>query len=45
MVQAKQVDAQARQDDMAARRAMADRSQLFKERQAAMKPYPTVGGR
>ena len=40
--QQKQVDAQTRQDDMAQRRAMADRSQVFKERQAAMKPYPTV---
>ena len=40
--QQKQVDAQSRQDDMAQRRAMADRSQIFKERQAAAKPYPTV---
>ena len=40
--QQKQVDAQSRADDMAQRRAMADRSQVFKERQAAMKPFPTV---
>jgi hypothetical protein len=35
------VDAQARQADMAARRQQAERGQLFKERQAAMKP---IGG-
>jgi hypothetical protein len=27
---------------MAARRQQQDRSQVFKEQQAAMKPYPTV---
>jgi hypothetical protein len=39
--QQRQVDAQSRQDEMAHRRALADRSQIFKERQAAMKP---IGG-
>ena len=42
MAQQKQMDAQNRNADMAQRRAMAERNQLFKERQAAMKPYPTV---
>lgn len=37
-----QVDRQARRDDMAARQALGDRNQVFKERQAAMKPFPTV---
>jgi len=40
--QQKQVDAQNRQADVASRRAMGERNQLFKERQAAMKPFPTV---
>jgi hypothetical protein len=41
MAHQKQVDAQQRNADMAARRAQADRSQIFKERQAAMRP---IGG-
>lgn len=40
--QQKMVDAQSRNADVAARRQMSERSQLFKEGQAAMKPYPTV---
>ncbi len=42
VAQQKQVDAQERSADMASRRQMAERGQLFKERQAAMKPYPTT---
>jgi hypothetical protein len=38
----KQQDAQSRQADMAQRRDLNTRNQLFKEKQAAMKPYPTV---
>jgi hypothetical protein len=37
-----QVDRQARRDDMAARSALSERNQTFKERQAAMRPFPTV---
>lgn len=37
-VQQKQMDAQQRQQDAAYRRAQQDRAQVFKERQAAMKP-------
>jgi hypothetical protein len=40
--QQKAVDAQNRSADMAAKRQMAERGQLFKEKQAAMKPYPTT---
>jgi hypothetical protein len=40
--QQKAVDAQNRSADMASKRQMAERGQLFKERQAAMKPYPTT---
>ena len=40
--QQKQVEAQNRQADMASRRDLNTRNQLFKEKQAAMKPYPTV---
>jgi len=40
--QQKQVDAQNRTADIAARRDLNTRNQLFKEKQAAMKPYPTV---
>ena len=40
--QQKQVDAQNRTADIGARRQLNERNQLFKERQAAMKPYPTV---
>ena len=35
-------DAQNRSADMASRRQMNERNQVFKEKQAAMKPYPTV---
>jgi hypothetical protein len=38
----KQVDAQQRNDDMAARRQMSQRDQVFRQNQAAMKPFPTV---
>ena len=40
--QQKAMDAQNRSADMAARRQLNERGQLFKEKQAAMKPYPTV---
>jgi hypothetical protein len=40
--QQKQMDAHNRSADMAARRQLNERGQLFKEKQAAMKPYPTV---
>jgi len=40
--QQKQMDAQNRQADMAARTQLNTRNQLFKEKQAALKPYPTV---
>jgi len=42
MAQQKQVDAENRNADMAARRQMNQRNQVFRENQAAMKPYPTV---
>jgi hypothetical protein len=45
MAQQKAVDAQNRSADMAAKRQMAERGQLFKEKQAAMKPYPTANQR
>jgi hypothetical protein len=38
----KQVDAQQRNDDITARRQMSQRDQVFKQNQAAMKPFPTV---
>jgi hypothetical protein len=41
--QQKAQDAQNRSADMAARRQLNERGQLFKEKQAAMKPYPTTG--
>ena len=40
----KAMDAQNRNADMAQRRQMSERNQVFKEKQAAMKPYPTVRG-
>jgi hypothetical protein len=42
LAQQKAMDAQNRNADMAARRQASERSQVFKEQQAAMKPYPTV---
>jgi hypothetical protein len=42
VAQQKAMDAQNRNADMAARRQMNERNQLFKEKQAAMNPYPTV---
>jgi len=42
MGQQKQMDAQNRMADVASRRQLNERNQLFKEKQAAMKPYPTV---
>ena len=42
LAQTKAMDAQNRQADMASRRHLSERNQLFKEKQAAMKPYPTV---
>ena len=36
------MDAQNRKADIASRRQLNERNQLFKEQQAAMKPYPTV---
>jgi hypothetical protein len=39
--QQRQVDAQQRNAEMSARRAQADRAQVFKERQAAQRP---IGG-
>jgi len=43
--QQKQQDAQNRQADMGARRQLNERNQLFKEKQAMMKPYPTTSAR
>jgi len=43
--QQKQVDAQNRSADMAQKRVMNDRNQLFKERQAQMKPFQAGGRR
>ena len=40
--QQKAMDAQNRSADIASRRQLNERNQLFKERQASMKPYPTV---
>ena len=40
--QQKQFDAQARQADMSQRRQLNERNQLFREKQATMKPFPTV---
>jgi chemotaxis protein histidine kinase CheA len=40
--QQKQVDAENRNAEMAARRQMSQRDQAFKQSQAAMKPFPTV---
>jgi hypothetical protein len=37
-----QMNMQNRNADMAARRQMSERNQVFKENQAAIKPYPTV---
>jgi hypothetical protein len=44
VAQQKAVDAQNRNADMASRRQLSERNQLFKERQAAVDPYPTVAG-
>jgi hypothetical protein len=40
--QQKQVDAQNRVADASSRRSLMERNQIFKERQAAMKPFPTA---
>jgi hypothetical protein len=44
VAQQREVDMQNRQADMASRRQLSERNQLFKERQAALDPYPTVLG-
>jgi len=44
VAQQKAVDAQNRNADMASRRQLSERNQLFKERQAAVDPYPSVLG-
>jgi hypothetical protein len=42
MAEQKQMDAANRSADMSQRRQLNERNQVFKEKQAAMKPYPTV---
>jgi hypothetical protein len=44
VAQQKAVDAQNRNADMASRRQLSERNQLFKERQASLDPYPSVLG-